>query len=65
MPVLGQELPPHLDVAILDRGELAIEVGLVRVPLGLGQLAIQEGRVGLVTQVVQPDVGGGGGGHGG
>ena len=60
--VLGQELPPHLHVTVLDRGQLPVQRGLALVPLGLGQLAVQERGVGLVLQVVEPDVRGGGDG---
>jgi hypothetical protein len=55
MAVLRQELPPHLHVAVFHPREAAVEVGLVGVPLRLGQLAVQEGCVRLVLEVMQPD----------
>jgi hypothetical protein len=54
MAVLGQQLAPHLDVAILHRGQLPVDVRLSRVSLGPGQLPVQEGRIGLVFEVVDP-----------
>ncbi len=63
VPVFRQQLPPHLHVTVLHGSELPVEVRLVRVPLGLGELAIQEGGIGLVFEVVEPHGGGGGRRH--
>ena len=58
MAVLGQQLPPHLHVAVLDLGQLPVQVGPAGIALGLGQLPVEERRVGLVLEVVEPSVGG-------
>jgi hypothetical protein len=60
MTVLGEESEPDLDVAVLDGRQLAVDVGSSRVLLGIGEGAVEEGRVGFITEVVEPC---GGGGH--
>jgi hypothetical protein len=54
--ILGQQLAPHLYVPILNRSQLSIDLGPPRVPFSPRQLPVQEGRVGLVFQVVEPIV---------
>jgi hypothetical protein len=66
MPVLCQQLPPHLHVAVFHPRQLAVVVGPSGVSFGPGQLPVEEGSVGLVFEMVQPFVRGrlgGGGGH--
>ena len=62
MAILGQEGPPELDVPVLDRGQLLIQLGLTPIRLEPGQLPIQVGRVSFVFEVVEPG-GGRGLGH--
>jgi hypothetical protein len=47
-------------VAVLDVGQLQVEAGPAGVGLGAGKLPVEERRVGLVFQVVQPFGGRGG-----
>ena len=50
--VLGEQLRPDLDVAVLHRGEATVDVLLLRVGLDVRQGAIQERRIGLVLPVM-------------
>jgi hypothetical protein len=50
--VLGQQLAPDLNVAILDGRQFLVDVALVLVRFGAGQDAVQIGRVGLVLPVM-------------
>ena len=43
-----------LDVAVLDLSQLSVEVGPAGIGLGPSQLAVEEGGVGLVFEVVEP-----------
>jgi hypothetical protein len=63
--MLDQELPPHLDVPVLDVGQLPVESGAPRIALDARDLAVEKGRVGLVVEVVEPRRRGRGGGGGG
>ena len=56
--LLGQQLPPHVHVPVLDLGQLRYRSARPGVGLGPGQLPVEEGGVGLVGEVVEP-VGGG------
>jgi hypothetical protein len=56
MTILGEELAPHFHVTILDPRQLAIDTGLLRVPLGLSQLPVQKCSVGFIFEVVEPIV---------
>ncbi len=60
MATLAQQLLPELHVAILDPGEPAIEVGPAGVVLQRGEGAVEERGVGLVLEMVQPVMWGGG-----
>jgi hypothetical protein len=56
MPVIGQELSPHLDVTVLDASQLPVDIRPARVALGAGELPVQESSVGFVFEVVKPGV---------
>src|SRR5438876_3873732 len=56
MAVLGEELLPHLGVALLHPGELDVDVLAVGIGLLAGEHEIQVGGVELVLPVVQPGV---------
>jgi len=56
MTVLGEELVPHLDVTLLDPGQLDVDVLPLRIELLAGQHEIEVGRIGFVLPVVQPGV---------
>jgi hypothetical protein len=58
MSVLRQQLAPHLDVTVLHPSQLEVDICLDPVSFGPGQLPVQEGRVGLILEVVQPEMGG-------
>src|SRR6185295_8688123 len=55
LAVVVQELAPHLHVAILDRRQPPVKLCLGGVPLRVGQLPVEKGRIRLVLQVVAPD----------
>ena len=63
--VFAQQRRPDLDVPVLDLGEPAIQVALLRVLLGVGQQPIQIRRVGLVLPVMVEGVEVDGAGRGG
>ena len=54
--VLGEELVPHLDVTLLDPGQLDVHVLPLRIELLAGQDEVEIGRIGFVLPVVQPGV---------
>ena len=58
VPMLGEEPPPGRDVPVLDLRQLPVDPGAFRVPLGPGQLPVEEGGVGFVLEVVEPGWGG-------
>jgi hypothetical protein len=64
--VVGQEPAPQLDVPVFNSRQLEVDISLARVPLGLSQLPIKEGGIGLVLEVMEPGMRGGRGsrGHG-
>jgi hypothetical protein len=64
--VLRDELLPEIHVAVLHPRELQVERALLRVALAPGELAVEEGGVGLILEVVPPGSGDvGARGHGG
>jgi hypothetical protein len=58
MSVFCQQLAPQLHMPVFHLSQLAVDVRAAGVALRLGQLAVEEGRIGLVFQVMQPVVGG-------
>lgn len=65
MAVLGEQLAPHLNVALFDSGQLDVDVFLVRVRFLARERQIEVGGVRLVLPMVEPffHVDGGRGGH--
>ncbi len=59
MAVLGEELAPHLHVALLDASELDVDVLPVRIGFLTGESEVEVGRVGFILPVMEPlvDVG--------
>src|SRR5438876_6780011 len=56
---LGEELAPHLHVALLDASELDVDVLPVRIGFLTGESEVEVGRVGFILPVMEPlvDVG--------
>ena len=56
--MLGEQLPPHVHMPILDSGQLAVQIGATRIVLGIREFTIEVRRVSLVFEVVEPVSGG-------
>src|SRR5881628_2848401 len=54
MPVLGEQLLPHLRMPLFHGSELAVDVPLVRIGLLPGQHQVQVSGVVLVLPVLEP-----------
>ncbi len=54
MALLAQQVLPDGDVARFDTSQLPVHTGASGVGLEGGENVVQEGRIGLVLQVMQP-----------